>query len=326
MAIDNSQLKTELGNFFRTNNKAIRAAVYQEPQLAKYAKKITKVKGRYPAIHSVTNHVVQGFEAVWNAVGTTKIKVNELVAYHQKVNFAIVPSNMENSWLAELNDKNKSFIERPISQYIWENELKPKVVSDIEDLMVNGQYDANDLGTYGKSMNGLLTILNNGINSSDNPMYRIRLSAEPSDSNVVDVITEFERKVPSEVNKGINRVFMSTQNLYKYILRYEELYGAVQTFTDGKKVRSRLAGRELIGIDAMNGSNIIFATPDENFLLLVDDENGPALTNIQEQDYTLKLFMEWWLGVGFHTNQYVLVSTYSGEGSGLSSDNEFYFT
>jgi hypothetical protein len=77
----------------------------------------------------------------------------------------------------------------------------------------------------------------------------------------------------------------------------------------------------------MEGSNIIFTTPNENFLLLTDDldGNGPKVTDIQIQDYDVKIFMEWWMGLGFWTNQMVLVSVYSGSGSGLSSEHSTYY-
>ncbi len=325
MSIVLTQLRTELGNYFRTNSKEVVAMIYRAANIAQYFRKISKVKGRYPAIHSVTSHVVQGWAASWNAIGDVTIKVNELISYHQKVNFKITPSEIESSWLAELYDKNKKPAEMPISQYIFEKELKPKVVSDIEYLMVKGIYDANDLATFGKAMNGLEVVLNEGLTNSDNPMYGVLLSAAPTASNIVDIVTEFEKKTPKTHRRFIKKIFMSSSHRDNYVLKYEDLYGANTLFGEDKKLKTRLNRWEIVGLDDLEGSNLIFCTPDENMLMLVDQfDNPPMVTDVQVADYDVKIFMEWWLGVGFYTNQMVFVSKYSG-GSGLGSDNETYF-
>jgi hypothetical protein len=319
-----TQLRTELGAYLRANQKQIRPWIYQLPNLLPQLKKVTKIKGRYPAINSVITHVVQGFQAVWNPIGTVTVKVNELKSFHQKVNFKITPSEIENSWIAELNDKNLSPEQRPISQYIIENELKPRVVADLEDLLINGIRDENNLATYGKSMDGLLKILNDGINNVDNPMYRLRLAQTPDTSNIVDVVTEFEKKTPNVVRRYIKKIYMSTNMADDYALRYEDLYGLKPTYSDNDRMLTRLRKWEIIPLDEMDGSNIMFATPEGNFLALVDDENPPAITDIQVLDYDLKVFMEFWLGIGFYSNQMVIVSTYTG-GSGLVADNDTYY-
>jgi hypothetical protein len=319
------QIKTELGNYFRVNSKEVRAMVYQAPQLASYTRPITKVKGKFPAIHSVTGHVVQGFAAVWNEIGETKLRVNELVNFHQKVNFPIVPSELEGSWLAELDQLDLKVEQRPISQYIMEQELKPRVLADIEDLSGNGVYDANDISTYGKSMNGLKKILADGVANADNSMYKIPLAAI-TPTNIVAQVEIFEDLIPLTVRKFINKIFMSTKNRDRYMKNYRDSFGRNFDYTKNQAVMTYTGMREIVGLDCLNGSDVIFATPDSNFLQLKDLVEPPTVTDIQVLDYKVKVFMEFWLGYGFWMNQLVICSVTAGSGSGLTSDNETYYT
>lgn len=321
---DLTKLRDELGNYWRANQKQIRPWIYKDPELTPYMRKVTKVKGEYPAINSVVDHVVQGFQAEWNEMGTIKVTPNILRSYHQKVNFPLIPSQIESSWIAELNDKNLTPSQRPFSAYVVENDLKPRVIEDIEELMVTGEYDAADLATFGKAMNGVLRVLYNGIADEDNPMFRILLSEQPDDTNIVDVVTEFEKKVPSRLTKKVKNIYMSKWLADAYKLKYEDLYGTKITYSEDKKMLTRLNDWKIIPVSQMNGSNLIWTTPEGNFLQLRDDENPPAITDMQVQDYKLKIFMEFWLGVGFWSNQMVMVSTYSG-GSGLVADHSTYF-
>ncbi|MDJ1500470.1 hypothetical protein [Xanthocytophaga agilis] len=321
MSINLEQVKKELGNYFRTNNKVVREWVYREAQVSKYMRTLTRVKGKFPAQHSVTDHVIQGFASVWNALGTTTFKTNELVNYHQKVNFEIVPADILNSWLAELYQENMKPADMPISKYIAEKELGPKVVEDIEILSGDGVYDNTKLGQFGYSMNGLKKILADGIANVDNPMYRIKLNAL-QDNNIVAEVTSFERAIPTKVRKSLKYIFMSTSNLERYILDYENKFGANTNYTAENGMKTRLGKRTIVGLDCLDGSDLIFATPEDNFLKLIDIFDAPQVTDVQTLDYKVKIFMEFWLGYGFWINQLVMVSVYTGTSTGLASGSD----
>jgi hypothetical protein len=326
MAINLQQLRDELGNFLRANNTDVRPWIYKEPYMLQFMRGITKIKGNYPALNSVVGHVVQGFQSVWNAMGDFKIKVNELKSYHQKVNFEITPSDVENSWIAYLYDKNLKADQMPISQYIIEQELKPRVVSDVEQLIIDGEYDANDLGTFGKSMKGIVRVLFEGLNNTDNPMFRVLLSAAPTEANIVDIVAEYESKIPQVIQPFIKKIWMPKRWADAYALKYEAIYGTRVTYSDNQRMLTRLNRWEIMPYyTKQNSINLIWCTPEGNLLALRDDENKPQITDIQIQDYKLKIFMEFWLGPGFQSNQMVCVSVYTGTGSGLIDDHDTYF-
>lgn len=323
MALNIDQVKDELGAYFRANNKVIQPMIYSEDvQLNKYCKKITKIKGKFPAFHSVTSHVIQGFKNEWNEMGNTTFRVNELLAFHQKVNFPIIPSDIEHSWLAEMDEEDKSLEDKSISKYIVDNELKNVIAQDLDDLSINGVYDAGDLETFGKSMNGLAKIIADGKVNADNPMYKIRLAAL-TDTNIVDQVTKFERAIPKKLRKFMKYIFMSTDNAERYALNYEDKYGANTLIKEGDGFKTRLGKRIIIGLDQLE-DDTIFCTPDGNMLQLIDKFDKPAVTDIQKENYKLKIFMEFWLGYGFWVNQWVFVSTTTA-GSGLGAQNDEYY-
>jgi len=327
MGINASQLRDELGAYSRTNNKEIRSMAYQKSVTAKYMRLVASVKGKFPALQAITGHVVQGFKAVWQPLGTTEFRVNPLVNYRQKVNYPIQPDTIQASWLADLYSENKKPQDMPISQYIINQQLMPAVVRDRELLICKGVYDANDLQTFGKSMNGIVKIITDAlVPGNANPVFQVPMVAITS-SNITDQVTSFEQAIPEPLKDLLTKVFMSKSNLEKYRLDYFKKYGVYPSYTDNKGYLTILGERELIGLPGLNGSDLIFSTPDENFLRLIDINDDPVITDIQAQDYDVKIFMEWWEGVQFWTNQMVVAGVIDGTVTGLGTPalNEQYY-
>jgi hypothetical protein len=329
MAINATQLKEELGAYSRNNNKEIRSMAYQQSVTAKYMRLVASVKGRFPALQAITGHVVQGFTAVWTPLGLTEFRVNELVNYRQKVNYPIKPDDIHGSWLANLYSENKKPQDMPISQYIINDQLMKKVVADRELLICKGKYDAAKKQEFGKSMNGVAEIIRQAlVPGNENPVFQVPMVAITS-SNITDQVTAFEQAIPEPLKDLLTRVFMSKSNLEKYRLDYFKKYGAYPTYTENKGYTTILGERELIGLPGLNGSDLIFSTPDENFLRLIDINDEPVITDIQAQDYDVKIFMEWWEGVQFHTNQMVVAGVVDGTVKGLGDaalDQKYYPT
>lgn len=325
--ISATQVVTELGAYIRANNKEVKSWFYKAGSpLFQYCRTITKIKGKYPSFHSITDHVVQAFASTWNEIGTTHFKVNELTAHHIKVNYPIIPSDIEASWLGELNEEDLALADKSISRYIMERELKPKVMEDICDLVVNGDIDSGD--DYLESMDGIIQVIANGLANTDNPMYKVLLSATITDSNIVDLITEYVKKLPKKARRNIKAIFMSTTNLDRYRERYEAQFGTSNLISLAATTKDRIAGIPLVGIDELEGSNLIFSTIDGNMVKLVDTfTDPPQITDIQTLDYKVKIFMEGHLGINFLINQAVFVAQFSGSDSGLASasQNELYY-
>jgi len=317
----------ELNTFLTSNPTLISTAINRaEITLDKHTKPLTKVKGNYPQAHTLLGDVVQGFGTVWNELGALQIEHKILKDYHQKVNFAIIPAEILNSYFAELYAEDKKPEEMPISKYIIENELLPKVIDNMATLSVNGAFDAAKLDQFGFSMDGIQTILatlTNIVTPPAHTPFKIPLNAL-TDTNIVDELTAWERALPSKLKGKIKKVFMSENNVERYILQYEDQFGQNKFQSD--VLKTRLGKREIIGIEGLETDDI-FATTENNFRRLMDVFDAPKITDIQKQDYKVKIFLEFWKGYDFLINEMVVVANYADVTYGLGSTvkNQKYF-
>jgi hypothetical protein len=331
MSITINDVVKEVDTYLNHNPDLISTAINRSAStLDMYTRPITRVKGKYPQGNTILTNVVQGFDDTWNELGALRVNHKILKNYHQKVNFAVNPSDILSSYWAHLYAENLQREDMPISRYIIEQELLPKVIDDLAWLEVNGEYDAGDLATFGKSMNGIkkiitdLLALTNPATLNDPSCFKIPLTTL-TDSNIVEQLTSFERQIPSKIKSKINKVFMSENNVERYIIDYENTFGQNQFQTN--QLRTRLGKREIVGIPGMD-SDHIFATTDENFVRLIDVFDGrPAVTDVQKADYKVKFFMEFWKGYDFWIDEMVLVSNYANAqyGLGLTAKNQLLY-
>ncbi|KKM02240.1 hypothetical protein LCGC14_1786390 [marine sediment metagenome] len=306
----------ELGQHLKHNPQLVPALIYHSDiTLDKHCKTITKVKGHYPSAHTLLGHVVQGFKAVWQELGELEIKSKILKNYHQKVNLPIIPSDILGSYFAEYYDETKQMFLMPISQYIMQEELGPRVIDDLEDLSINGVYDANNAdGQYGNSLNGFAQICLDALADAAHPAFKIPMTAL-TDTNIVDQVTAFERKLPTKMKKKIKKIFMSENNAERYILQYEEQFGQNKFQSDTMK--TRLGKREIVWLPGLE-TDLIVATPEGNLAKLIDKfDSPPVVKSIQIQDYKIKVFMEFWKGYDFLINEMVFIANFTDAEYGL---------
>lgn len=293
-----------------------------------HTKPITKVKGLYPQGAALITNVVQGFAPVWNDMGSVQIDHKILVNYRHKVNFGFTPDEVQASYWAYLYEENKSIEDMPITKFVLEQMLLPKVVDDIAHLSVKGVYNGAALGTFGNAMNGIEEVLANmfaGVPGTDHTPFKIPITAL-TDTNIVDQVTAFEKAIPSKMKSKIKKIFMSESNLERYIIRFEDQF-ATNIRINGDKTKTRIGNREIVGIPGMTTDDI-FTTVDNNFVRLVDFFDGkPAITDVQKADYKVKYFMEFWKGYDFLVNELVLVANYTDAEYGLGSTplNQKYY-
>jgi len=285
------------------------------------------VKGLWPQASALITNVVQGFAPAWNALGDVEIEHKLLVNYRHKVNFEVLPDDIEGSYFAHLYQEQLKPEDMPITKWILEYLLLPKVVDDMAELSVNGVYNAGALGTFGNAMNGLDATINNmmvGVPGTDHTPFKIPLTAL-TDVNIIDQVKSFEKQIPSKLKSKVKKIFMSENNLERYTEAYMEAYGNNTFLND--VVKTPLRKLEIVAIPGWD-SDTIFATVDDNFVRLIDFFDGkPAVTDVQKADYVVKFFMEFWKGYDFLINELVFVSNFADAEYGLGSTalNQKYY-
>lgn len=328
MSMTITDVQKELNTYLAHNPDLISTSINRaESTLDKHTRAISKVKGNFPQGNTLITDVIQGFSTAWNEIGSLQVNHKILKNYHQKVNFPIIPAEILPSYWGHLYAEGMELADMPISKYIIEKELMPKVIDNMAYLEVKGVYNAGALGTFGNSMNGIEKILAdllalNPAVQTDRSAFKIPLTAL-TDTNIVDQVTAFERSIPEKIKSKITKIFMSENNLERYQLRYEEQFGT-NLMVQNDTLKTRLGKREIVGIPVMTTDDI-FATPNDNFARLIDVFDGkPEITDIQKQDYKLKLFMEFWKGYDFLIDEMVLISNYTDteHGLGLTAKNQ----
>jgi len=318
----------ELDTFLSNNPTLISAAINRaENILDLHTQPITKVKGNYPQGHTLLSDVVQGFDPVWNDLGAVQVEHKILKNYHQKVNFGLIPSQILSSYWAELYAEDRAPEDMPISRYIIENELLPKVLDNLATLSVTGAFDAAKKDQFGFSMNGIKTIIDNllaaDVATAPTP-YKIPLDAA-TDSTIVDTVTTYERNLPSKMKNKVKKLYVGENFMERYVLDYEDKFG--QNQFQNNQMTTRLGKRVMVAIPGYEGDQI-FSAVEGNFKRLIDVFDGaPAVTDIQKQDYIIKIFMEFWKGYDFLIDELVFVSNYADTTLGLGSTakNQKYY-
>jgi len=281
-----------------------------------YCRKVTKIKGTYQVLDSIMTHVVQGFKSEWQELGTFSVADKELKNYHQKVNYGFVPADVLSTALADWYEEDKVPTDKMISKAIvdW---LLVQVQDDLELLSLIGEYNVvTASGAFGFSLNGWNKIIELALANTARPVFKIPVDAIV-DNNIYDVILAYERGLPKLLKEKTKTIFMSENNLERFEVDYMNKFNLSPNFADSDKTRSPLRKRELVGLSNL-ADDVIFSTIDGNMLNLLDViDNPPKFTDVQVQDYKVKLFMEFWKGYDFLINEAVCVADFVGTVRGL---------
>ena len=282
----------------------------------KYCKKVTKIKGTYQVLQTIMSHVVQGFKPQWQALGEFSVTDKELKNYRQKVNFEFLPADVLSTALADWYEEGVTITNQMIAKEIakW---ILAKVGDDMELLSMIAVYDAaNAAGQFGKSLNGWNKIISLAILNVVHPVFKIPLDAF-TDANIYDQFMIFERGFPKILKAKIKDIFVSENNQERFTVCYQNKFNNSPNFKDSDKIKSPLGKRNIIGLPNL-ADDIIFATVEGNMLNLIDVIDNPTkFTDVQVQDYKVKMFMEFSKGYDFLINEAVCVGDFVNEVRGL---------
>ena len=318
------EIKKEILGYIANNPSILNGAVLSaQIELNKHAKLITKVRGEYTTLSSLIGHVVQAFSSEWTEIGQAQFRAKQAKSYHQKVNFAIKPADILNTIVEYMYDEGKDLKDKSVTKLIIE-QLKKKIISDVDILSQDGIYDEakafGDNTEFGFSMDGINEVHSKMLSNTKNPCYQIPIDAI-DDNNIIDVITSIERKLPKDFKKLVKKIFISQNNQERYILAYEDRFGGNTDYKKGDKLKTRLGKREIVTLDNMDDDKVVLFV-DGNLCRFIDVVENPAtITDVQKQDYKLKLFGEFSLGYDYAMNELVIVASPEAPHEGLGNDD-----
>ena len=288
------------------------------------AQHMTRIQSNtdYIASAAIMSEVSQQFTPKWTPKGGVKFTPCRIPYRRHKINVLIQPAEVIKSWLLYLYEQGKTMAEQPISRYIVENNILPKVLDDITISMIaKGKFvdhssgvSDGDAGTAAKdSMDGFETILVEGKSTEGCKINYYKAASDPmqmTDSQLLDYVNGFVDAI-SGLFAHVVTVYCSEQLLTKYKRADFAINGKYTGVENDGSIR--FTNFHLTPLKSMYNSPILFATPKENFVELVDYSKAEnCIVKVEEQNYDVKVFGEYSLSTGFKIAEAVYAAVPDG--------------
>jgi len=322
MSIDIAQLKIEFGTYIATKQKDILKRLTQETVSMKHMRTIASQDLEYRAARAVIDDLVQGFQKGFTPKGTSTFTPLSIVQRRHKVDLSFYPDDVFQSWLGFLTNEGKSRKDWPITKFIIEELVGPKVDDNRELLLIGkGSYEAPEVGVpqaTGKSMDGFVTILEEQF---ANPATMVNFfdggeTGALTKENIVEFIEEFVDWI-SELYQGIPmNVFLSPTMFRAYKRKFRDTYGSDSDFKGSTELILD-SNKKLVALPSMAGKEVIFCTPKDNFIRLINSNEGASNIDMQTDVREILVFGDWHESVGFSMAEAVFA--YVPETSGSTS-------
>ena len=304
--IDVADLKQELGAYSsQGNNIDMVNELYQSFSTGKkLAWKPAVTEYKAVSAQSVGS-VVQQFKKEWSPKGGGKFTLLTVKNYRHKVDFAIDPADVGESWLFHLYDERKSPDQMPITRYIVSNILIPQIAEDLELVMTGKAKYVEGSEETSATMNGIETQLVEALASEDKKGMSFYKDAKNllngEDEEVLDAIDDFVASVAPLYRSKQMPVYLSSDLYLKYKRAYKKKWGAGSGTENPKFGTDRVdfSNFYLEVLDCLTGSPIFFSTPHGNLVGLKHKNPPQFISDIQKHDREVRFYLEFWYGVGF---------------------------
>ena len=300
-SISLEQLKAAFGTYVGTNQKDILRLLTQPTYSETFMTTKQSQDLVYRATKAVISDLVQGFQEGWTPKGKAAFTPVEIMQRRHKIDLSFYPDEIMDSWLGFLGDESIDRKAWPISKYIIEQLIIPKVADNRELALIGkGTYVAPVEGTaqaLGLSIDGFVTILKHKHTAGNSNINFINLAALTVD-NIFDQLESFGDQVGDLYKDMSMNIFLSRKWFSAYHRKRRDLHGTDNNY-DGMKTILEGTNLTLTPLPSMAGENVIFTTPKENFIRLMNRNNGASSISVESVDRQIKVFADWYESVGF---------------------------
>lgn len=306
--INTSELKTEFGKYVSSDKLGILRMLTQDIECVKHMTTVITDKTEWRASQAMITSVLQQFTPKWTPKGATKFTPLTIKNRKLKINVPIIPSDIMEDVLGYLYDEKLSPKDMPIVKYIINQMIMPVINEERENVLATGkfvEFNPSADGTAGddaaNSLDGYVTILEELKKANKKIGGWLLPDIDLAAVTNKQVVTYFEQACdalsPLFKNKKLP-IICDPDLVLKYNRGYREMYPNTKN-QDGQNMEVDFTNKYFIPVAGMAGSGCFFITPKENWKhLLSRDPNGMNL-RMAEQDYTVKIYGEWWEATGF---------------------------
>ena len=310
VGLDLSEVTTQLGAYFNYYSSQIWAAIAKGQDFESYMKAVPNVKSQYVTTTSRRTEFLQPWQKGWQPKGGV-----EMIPYVNKI-FALKMDHtqedlhaLHDTYLAFLQDESKLPSEIPFVKWLVDTHIIPGMTEELRTMSVVGVFDAPTAGTAGASIDsadGIFTIVGNEITAGNiTPI----ITGAITSSNVVDKIELFHKSLPSEHRSRPGQVFCPADMVEDYKYGYRAAFGTNLDF-NGPTLKIWGTQKELVGLDALNGTDKLLYTPtgaNGNLLKMYDKIVMPTPT-VQLEKRDVHILTDFHRGWGFNTLEEVFAN------------------
>ncbi|MCW3125270.1 MAG: hypothetical protein JWO03_928 [Bacteroidetes bacterium] len=257
----------------------------------------------------VTTRVLQPFQKAFTQLGGTTFTPKDIPLYRLKIDIQESVDDLHDSWLAYLTSNSLDRKTWPIVRWLAEiyGITQHKHDREMNEVFL-GEYAAPTPGTAGAistSMDGIRKKIRDLHTLGTSIVFATgTIPTDPATfctyiENAVAAIPELIKALGGTIN--MNRTL---RNRYragkraKYNAAYDQMKGESDTIMDWEQFSVK-------GLPSMTGSNMIWYTPDINKNRFYIASENQSIFQIESVDRTVKMFTDYYFGLGFWIDQYV---------------------
>jgi hypothetical protein len=322
--INTSELQDEFGKYVSGVKVDIFQSLKQELTITQYMTTVTTDKTEWRAAKAIMDSVLQQFTPKWTPKGTSTFSPITIKNFKLKVNVPITPSDIIDQFIGYLYDENLTPDQMPIVKYIVDVLLIPQLGQDLENAMSTGKYvehvqtQDNAAGSAAEdSMDGVVTILQALSAKHDNSVTWLLDGVELTPANIIEKMNLAADSVAPLYKKKKMLIHADPDLILIYQRAYQKLYPTTKN-QDAGNLRLDFTNLSFAPVDGLIGTGVFFITPKENFIHLMSRNTSDAKIFLQVANYDVKVFMEFWKGIGFAMEEAIfayLPEDLSGSGS-----------
>lgn len=305
--IDVDELKTEFGTYISQTDKPILQKLTQKTE--SMMEMTTKVAiTEWQASSAYISSVVQQFSSKWTPLGASTFTPIVIKNRRHKINVPITPDEINDSWLSHLYDESLTPQEMPITKWIIDYLILPKVEEDREmKLIATGKYTAfgsapatGDAGqATGLSMDGFITQLVQYYEDKANNNINFISLGPVTSANIVTKMETFVDSIDELYQTKKMNIFTSATKYKQYKRAYRDEFPTTKNEDKAASDTIDFSVQMLKPLPSMATVNHFFCTPKDNFIHLKHKNTGASKIWLQAENYDVKVFAEWWEGTGF---------------------------
>jgi hypothetical protein len=271
---------------------------------------------------AIIDDVVQGFQKVWTPKGGATFTPRTILQRRHKVDLSFYPDEVVDTWLGFLSDESSDRRTWPITRYIIEQLLIPKIDENRELQLIGvGHYVEPSEGVAqatGLSMDGFCTLLEAAYIAQNTNINFITLPEGMTYASSFDNIELFAKKIAALYKRIPMPLFCSLSIYENYHQRKRDLHGIMPTYKPEDDI---ILGTNLslTPLPSMAGKDILFATPQNNFLRVLDRNEGASNITIDRIHREIEVSADWHEAVGFGIDEAVFAYVPSEENEDSAS-------